>query len=62
MSAGEDNIFRSFFKGINRYSGFKAPVSFDSRSEHTRNCDNSSFLRLHGGGADPGVQFIHQGK
>lgn len=27
-----------------------------------RTCDNSSFLRLHGGGADPGVQFIHQGK
>lgn len=36
MSAGEDNIFRSFFfKGINRYSGFQAPGSFDSRSEHT---------------------------
>lgn len=64
MSAGEDNIFRSFFffKELTGILVLRLLRALTVGVSILRTCDNSSFLRLHGGGADPGVQFIHQGK
>lgn len=62
MSAGENNIFRSFLKELTGILVLRLLRALTVGVSILRTCDNSSFLRLHGGGADPGVQFIHQGK